>query len=832
MMSSEGNTTFSNTENVRPSPTPAESASDREHPSIDRVVGSRTFGSADSTERRPAQPPQTQTSPALILSSQDSSTQALYVPSRQAFISSSCDGEESSSEFSDRDRVYETNPDDTQEDYLEDDEFDMWLASHNVLQSASSNPLKSKPRVKRQQKCDTSIRNKPISLPSQILSTYNHNGIILHPQNTVELEDGDFMKIREIVQDVSEVTLRGWKLQRVKFANGLLAKKINEVCWMLHLDNDDSRSQEIQCMETVDISEVVKRRRIRFTNLPFPAMSFREHSKEQEAVVYNERVLVCRWKYMCYYPNSKARRDGSWCERAAVRLRSSECDNSATEDGHLRENWRGITILGGSSLGWIPGEKEFRRQENISNQGRKSRHSLQALEHNFLIGDPMERGCVGTLITEDDLTEAESSDDENQTTLSTPLATPRKSKKSHFCTPRSIRDLSADMEGASLGPTPNIASYPEVTEIDAEIKQTVPAGTLKRKYSGTITSTFSPLKEDGGSNTEIAPSTKRSRLYDQVRRFSTPAKNESDSDSDRTLGHDPSSDPEMKPSRSNTWLHSKQPKKLAFIDFTDPNTQESYKARDNCCSSARSNRRKLPWITFNTPTKLSQRRAQRMTELTEHQPISYSITTPPNKGPVVVYEISPDVAPRMAPQLKSEPVTVPTVRSTAKQRYTFADCFCGAGGMSRAAVMAGLRVEWGFDFGRPACESYGRNFYGTTIYNLWADAFIQLPDDHRVGIMHISPPCQFFSPAHTHVGKDDEMNTASLFAMGALIEKAKPRIVTLEQTAGLPRRHEQYFNAVINMLTSHGYSARWRIIKCPDYGLAQRRPRLVIIASW
>lgn len=167
------------------------------------------------------------------------------------------------------------------------------------------------------------------------------------------------------------------------------------------------------------------------------------------------------------------------------------------------------------------------------------------------------------------------------------------------------------------------------------------------------------------------------------------------------------------------------------------------------------------------------------------------------------------------------------------QRYTFGDCFCGAGGTSRGAVAAGLRVEWGFDFDRGACESYESNFYHAQVYHLWAHQFSALADqDHKVDICHLSPPCQFFSDAHTIYGKDDDMNVASLFAIPALLQKAKPRVVTLEQTAGLPIRHGLFFNAVVRMFTAQGFSVRWQILNLADFGLPQNRVRVFMIASW
>jgi hypothetical protein len=57
------------------------------------------------------------------------------------------------------------------------------------------------------------------------------------------------------------------------------------------------------------------------------------------------------------------------------------------------------------------------------------------------------------------------------------------------------------------------------------------------------------------------------------------------------------------------------------------------------------------------------------------------------------------------------------------------------------------------------------------------------------------------------------MNTASLFAVQAVIEVAKARIVTLEQTFGITHpRFRFYFNALIQMFTAHDFSVRWAVV--------------------
>ncbi|KAL3422296.1 C-5 cytosine-specific DNA methylase [Phlyctema vagabunda] len=171
----------------------------------------------------------------------------------------------------------------------------------------------------------------------------------------------------------------------------------------------------------------------------------------------------------------------------------------------------------------------------------------------------------------------------------------------------------------------------------------------------------------------------------------------------------------------------------------------------------------------------------------------------------------------------------------AGQKLTYGDGFCGAGGSTQGAKMAGLDVRWGFDFSKDPCATWQHNFPGATCYPMHSQEFCSLPVDEKkclVDILHLSPPCQYFSPAHTRDGKDDEMNTASLYACGAVIEQVRPRIVTLEQTFGICyKRFEYYLNSLIHQFVALGFSVRWAIVYFPTWGLPSRRNRLIVIAA-
>ncbi|KAH7336089.1 S-adenosyl-L-methionine-dependent methyltransferase [Rhexocercosporidium sp. MPI-PUGE-AT-0058] len=197
---------------------------------------------------------------------------------------------------------------------------------------------------------------------------------------------------------------------------------------------------------------------------------------------------------------------------------------------------------------------------------------------------------------------------------------------------------------------------------------------------------------------------------------------------------------------------------------------------------------------------------------------------------------SPAKAPRRSLQIPNPPHN-----RIAGQTYTYGDAFCGGGGSSRGATMAGLRLKWGFDFNKHACLTWRANFPYSHCYQMAAHEFVDQaqraadngqPDMMKVDILHLSPPCQFFSPAHTIEGVDDEMNVASLFAVQMVIDVSRPRIVTLEQTFGIAcPRFRFYFNALIQMFTTHDFSVRWAIVPLAQWGLPQRRMRLIVIAS-
>lgn len=186
------------------------------------------------------------------------------------------------------------------------------------------------------------------------------------------------------------------------------------------------------------------------------------------------------------------------------------------------------------------------------------------------------------------------------------------------------------------------------------------------------------------------------------------------------------------------------------------------------------------------------------------------------------YHIDLDTAPR-----------APCTRAFG-QKYIFFDAFCGAGGVSRGAQDAGFKIQGAVDKSPEVWETYPVNFPDAKLYQTCIHGFVtETARQHiRVDVLHLSPPCQFFSPAHTHESMHELDNISALFGCHDLIKKTRPRIITLEQTFGITQnRNLQYFRMLISGITQYGYSVCWGVVRLCTWGSPQDRKRLVMIAA-
>jgi DNA (cytosine-5)-methyltransferase 1 len=111
-----------------------------------------------------------------------------------------------------------------------------------------------------------------------------------------------------------------------------------------------------------------------------------------------------------------------------------------------------------------------------------------------------------------------------------------------------------------------------------------------------------------------------------------------------------------------------------------------------------------------------------------------------------------------------------------------------------------------------------------------ADPELWTPEKYQgIDLLAGGVPCPPFSIAGRQLGSQDERD---LFAWAVeLAGRMKPRALLLENVRGLAApRFAGYRQAVADRLEELGYWSEWRLLQASDFGVAQLRPRFILVA--
>jgi DNA (cytosine-5)-methyltransferase 1 len=170
---------------------------------------------------------------------------------------------------------------------------------------------------------------------------------------------------------------------------------------------------------------------------------------------------------------------------------------------------------------------------------------------------------------------------------------------------------------------------------------------------------------------------------------------------------------------------------------------------------------------------------------------------------------------------------------------SFADLFCGAGGLSAGFRAAGYSPVFALDKDGDSCVTYERNFglapehASITDFDP-ADLAGKMQD---VDVVLGGPSCQTFSTQgrrFTWADPNDE-RTELWRHMLALVDKVQPRAFLLENVPGLSHKGLAYEKdgraqgEIVTHFEDLGYVLRAKILLAADYGVPQLRRRLFVV---
>jgi DNA (cytosine-5)-methyltransferase 1 len=166
-------------------------------------------------------------------------------------------------------------------------------------------------------------------------------------------------------------------------------------------------------------------------------------------------------------------------------------------------------------------------------------------------------------------------------------------------------------------------------------------------------------------------------------------------------------------------------------------------------------------------------------------------------------------------------------------RGSVVDLFCGAGGLTHGFLLEGFTICAGIDIDEdcrfPFEQNNGAPFIRRDIAGLRGSEIFSLflPDQPRILVG--CAPCQPFS-SYNQKNNDPKWRLLKNFAN--LIVDVSPDIVSMENVPKLLNfRGGKVFADFVSILEREGYWVSWKVAFAPDYGVPQRRSRLVLLAS-
>ena len=161
------------------------------------------------------------------------------------------------------------------------------------------------------------------------------------------------------------------------------------------------------------------------------------------------------------------------------------------------------------------------------------------------------------------------------------------------------------------------------------------------------------------------------------------------------------------------------------------------------------------------------------------------------------------------------------------------DLFCGAGGLTSGLMASGVRVVAGIDLDI-ACRfpfeanHPGAKFVGQDVSSVTGDQMARLWSGKAIRLLAGCAPCQPFS-SYARGRSTDHLKWGMLDEFGRLVTESLPELVTMENVPGLVR--QKPFSDFLATLKSLKYQVVYGVLNAADFGVPQRRRRLVLLAS-
>ena len=156
----------------------------------------------------------------------------------------------------------------------------------------------------------------------------------------------------------------------------------------------------------------------------------------------------------------------------------------------------------------------------------------------------------------------------------------------------------------------------------------------------------------------------------------------------------------------------------------------------------------------------------------------------------------------------------------------YIDLFCGIGGFRMG--FENHTCVFASEINKECRKIYQANYGELPHGDITKIAAKDIPD---FDVLCAGFPCQPFSSCGQHKGFEDTRGTL-FFDICRIIKEKKPKAILLENVTGLLYHDNgNTFKVILNSLKELGYIISYKVLNAKDFGLAQNRERIIIVAS-
>lgn len=163
---------------------------------------------------------------------------------------------------------------------------------------------------------------------------------------------------------------------------------------------------------------------------------------------------------------------------------------------------------------------------------------------------------------------------------------------------------------------------------------------------------------------------------------------------------------------------------------------------------------------------------------------------------------------------------------SASPKFTFVDLFAGIGGIRIPFTELGGKCVFSSEWDKAAQISYSYNFGEVPFGDITKINSDSIPK-HEVLLAGF--PCQAFSIIGKMKGFADTRGTM-FFEVARILQHHQPKAILLENVKQLVSHDGgKTFKVILDTLAELGYSVKWKILNALDFGLPQKRERVIIV---